>query len=72
MKSPWVRLIIFVMILGVMAPWLLPGYATAEVRDWNQLEDPLFETNFDPIFESAAYIDTAGGPAGIAPAPNAD
>lgn len=43
MRSPWLRVVLFVMILGFMSPWLLPGYATAEVRDWNQQEDPLFE-----------------------------
>jgi hypothetical protein len=43
MKSPWIRLLLLVMILSIMAPWLLPGYASAEVRDWNQLDDPLYE-----------------------------
>lgn len=30
------------------------------------LEDPAFETNFDPTVESANYIPTGGGPAGLA------
>jgi len=32
----------------------------------SELEDPLFETNFDPTSASAGYIETGGGPAGLA------
>ncbi len=35
-------------------------FATADI------EDPLFEANFDPTTESANYIDVAGGPSGLA------
>ncbi len=42
------------------------GSARIGVFDASDLEDPLFEANFDPTVESAAYIDTAGGPGGIA------
>jgi DNA-binding beta-propeller fold protein YncE len=32
----------------------------------SELENPLFETDFDPTSASASYIDTGGGPAGLA------
>jgi hypothetical protein len=42
------------------------GSAKIGVFDASALEDPLFETNFDPTAASADYIPTSGGPAGLA------
>jgi YVTN family beta-propeller protein len=42
------------------------GSAKVGVFDASDLEDPFFETNFDPTAESANYIQTLGGPAGLA------
>ena len=42
------------------------GSAKVGVFDVAALEDPLFETNFDPTTASADYIETNGGPAGLA------
>ena len=41
------------------------GSARIGVFDASALEDPAFESNFDPTVASAQYIDTNGGPAGI-------
>jgi YVTN family beta-propeller protein len=42
------------------------GSGKVGVFDTTDIEDAAFETNFDPTVESAAYIDVAGGPAGLA------
>ena len=42
------------------------GSARVGVFSTADIEDPAFETNFDPTAESASYIDTGGGPAGLA------
>ncbi|MEM7410208.1 MAG: hypothetical protein AAF430_08250 [Myxococcota bacterium] len=42
------------------------GSAKIGVFDASDLEDANFETNFDPTVESANYIPTGGGPAGLA------
>lgn len=42
------------------------GSAKVGVFDASAIEDPNFETNFDPTVESANYISTGGGPAGLA------
>jgi DNA-binding beta-propeller fold protein YncE/mono/diheme cytochrome c family protein len=42
------------------------GSAKIGVFDVTDIEDPNFETNFDPTAESANYITTGGGPAGMA------
>ena len=36
--------LLWVMLLGLMSPWLLPDYSAAEVRDWNRTDDPLYES----------------------------
>lgn len=41
------------------------GSARIGVFDAAALEDPSFESNFDPTVASAQYIETNGGPAGI-------
>ena len=41
------------------------GSAKIGVFDTADIEDPAFETNFDPTVESAQYIATGGGPAGL-------
>ncbi|MGB0621836.1 MAG: YncE family protein [Myxococcota bacterium] len=41
------------------------GSAKIGVFPSSALEDPLFETNFDPTVASADYIETGGGPAGL-------
>jgi YVTN family beta-propeller protein len=41
------------------------GSAKIGVFDVADIEDPNFETNFDPMAESANYISTGGGPAGL-------
>ncbi len=41
------------------------GSSRIGVIDTAALEDPLFESNFDPTVASAQYIETNGGPAGI-------
>ena len=35
------------------------------VFDAVDIEDPNFDTNFDPLVESAQYIDVEGGPSGV-------
>ncbi len=42
------------------------GSAKIGVFDTADIEDPNFENNFDPTTESANYINTGGGPSGIA------
>jgi DNA-binding beta-propeller fold protein YncE len=42
------------------------GSAKIGVFDASDIEDGNFENNFDPTSESANYIDTGGGPGGIA------
>jgi YVTN family beta-propeller protein len=42
------------------------GSARVGVFDASSIEDPLFETSFDPTAESARYVATGGGPAGLA------
>lgn len=42
------------------------GSAKVGVFNASDIEDPNFESNFDPTAESANYIDTGGGPSGIA------
>jgi DNA-binding beta-propeller fold protein YncE len=42
------------------------GSGKIGVFDTADLEDPNFETNFDPTVESAGYITTGNGPAGLA------
>ncbi|MFQ5514875.1 MAG: hypothetical protein ACE5FG_10585 [Myxococcota bacterium] len=42
------------------------GSARIGVFDAADIEDPAFEMNFDPTVESANYIATGGGPAGLA------
>ena len=42
------------------------GSARIGVFAASTIEDPLFETSFDPTTASAGYIETAGGPAGLA------
>jgi hypothetical protein len=42
------------------------GSAKIGVFATSDIEDPNFEVNFDPTIESANYIDTGGGPAGLA------
>ena len=42
------------------------GSARIGVFDTADIEDPNFETNFDPTLESANYLATGGGPSGIA------
>ncbi len=42
------------------------GSAKIGVFDVADIEDPNFETNFDPAAESANYISVGGGPAGMA------
>jgi DNA-binding beta-propeller fold protein YncE len=42
------------------------GSAKIGVFDASDIEDGSFEANFDPTVESANYIDTPGGPAGLA------
>ena len=42
------------------------GSARIGVFDASTLEDPLFDTSFDPTAASAGYIPTGGGPAGLA------
>jgi DNA-binding beta-propeller fold protein YncE len=42
------------------------GSSKIGVFSTGDLEDPLFETSFDPTVESANYISTAGGPSGLA------
>jgi DNA-binding beta-propeller fold protein YncE len=41
------------------------GSAKVGVFSTASIEDPAFETNFDPTAESANYIDTGGGPCGL-------
>ncbi|MCR9106386.1 MAG: thrombospondin type 3 repeat-containing protein [Gammaproteobacteria bacterium] len=41
------------------------GSAKIGVFDAADIEDPNFESNFDPTVESANYISTGGGPAGM-------
>jgi len=41
------------------------GSAKVGVFDTTDIEDPAFETNFDPTLASASYIQTGGGPAGL-------
>ena len=42
------------------------GSAKVGVFDVGDIEDPDFDTNFDPTVESANYIATGGGPSGLA------
>ncbi|MDJ0852396.1 MAG: hypothetical protein QNK04_28835 [Myxococcota bacterium] len=42
------------------------GSAKVGVFDSSDIDDPSFTTNFDPTVESANYIDTGGGPSGLA------
>jgi YVTN family beta-propeller protein len=42
------------------------GSGKVGVFDTSDIEDAAFEANFDPTAESAAYLDVAGGPAGLA------
>ena len=42
------------------------GSGKIGVFDTSDLEDPNFEMNFDPTVESAAYLTTGNGPAGLA------
>ena len=42
------------------------GSARIGVFDTADIEDPNFETNFDPTAESANYLSTGGGPSGMA------
>ena len=42
------------------------GSAKVGVFDAAEIEDPNFESNFDPTAESGEYIETGGGPAGLA------
>jgi len=46
----------------------LPAHGSAKIGvfDATDIEDPAFESNFDPTVESANYISTDGGPAGVA------
>ena len=46
----------------------MAAYGSAKVAVFNaaDIEDVNFATNFDPTAESANYISTGGGPAGIA------
>jgi DNA-binding beta-propeller fold protein YncE len=41
------------------------GSARIGVFSTAEIEDPNFETNFDPTVESASYIPTGGGPSGL-------
>ncbi len=42
------------------------GSGKVGVFDTSDVEDPAFETNFDPTTESSQYLDVPGGPAGLA------
>ena len=46
----------------------MAAYGSAKIGVFNasDIEDPNFENNFDPTTESANYIDTGGGPGGLA------
>ncbi len=41
------------------------GSGRIGVFDTADIEDPSFDTNFDPTVESASYISTGGGPSGL-------
>ncbi|MCX2978452.1 hypothetical protein EYC82_13885 [Halieaceae bacterium IMCC11814] len=46
----------------------MAAYGSGKIGVFNasDIEDPNFESNFDPMAESANYIDTGGGPGGLA------
>ena len=46
----------------------VPAFGSGKIGVFStaEIEDPNFETNFDPTVESASYISTGGGPSGLA------
>jgi DNA-binding beta-propeller fold protein YncE len=46
----------------------VPAFGSAKIGVFStaEIEDPNFETNFDPTVESMSYISTGGGPSGLA------
>ncbi|MEE2663867.1 MAG: hypothetical protein VX681_07085 [Myxococcota bacterium] len=51
------------------SPIFIPAFGSAKIGVFTQaeLEDPAFETNYDPTIESSAYLSTTGGgPSGVA------